>query len=48
MTISAPSDNEFKDMSEEFLGNQACPAAGQHATGLAVSREGGWRVCAVV
>lgn len=38
MIISAPLDNEFKEVSEELLGKQACPAAGQHAMGLAVSR----------
>lgn len=37
MIISAPLDNEFKELSEELLGNQARPAAGQHAVGLASS-----------
>lgn len=48
MIISAPLDNEFKDVSEELLGNQAYPEAGQHATDLAVSREEGACVCSSV
>lgn len=46
MIISAPLDNEFKEMSERLLGKQACPAAGQHAMGLAVSRAEEGCVCA--
>lgn len=48
MIISAPLDNEFKEMSERLLGKQACPAAGQHAMGLAVSRGEEGCVCTVV
>lgn len=46
MVIFAPLGNDFKDLSEELLGNQAHPEAGQHATGLAVSGEE--RVCVCV